>query len=112
IGMAIGFQNYGAGLMVAGIVFLVLFVLEPIQNFMRKYIKVKDYRIQVEEVNNDFRPTFEKFLMSNGISFDDKKTAKTNHEVIYLYRIRSQDSKYDIVDEFLVLNKDVKTFEV
>ena len=112
IGMAIGFQNYGSGIMVAAIVFLVLFVLEPIQNFMRKYIKVKDYRIQVEEVNNDFRTTFEKFLTSNGISFQDKKTAKANHEVIYLYRIKSKDSKYDIVDEFLVSNKDVKTFEV
>src|SRR5690606_17607440 len=55
IGMAIGFGNYHTGLLVAFIVFIVLFVLEPIQQLLQKFVKVKDYRIQVEETNEDFR---------------------------------------------------------
>ena len=112
IGMAIGYENFVATALVSGIVCLVLFILEPIQQLFNKYYKVKDYRIKVESNYYDFKKDMEEFLKSYKIKFDCLRVEKINHELIYVYRIRARDRKYDEVDSFLIQNNNVKTFEL
>ena len=112
IGMAIGYENFVATALVSGILCLVLFILEPIQQVFNKYYKVKDYRIKVESNYYDFKKDMEEFLKSYKIKFDCLRVEKINHELIYVYRIRARDRKYDEVDSFLIQNNNVKTFEL
>src|SRR6201746_360274 len=43
LGMAIGYHNYPIAIVVTGIVVIALFVLEPVQRFINKFHRVKDY---------------------------------------------------------------------
>ena len=111
IGMAIGYENFVATALVSGIVCLVLFILEPIQQLFNKYYKVKDYRIRVESNYYDFKKDMEEFLKNYKIRHDCLRIEKVNYELIYVYRIKARDRKYDEVDNFLIRNDKVKTFE-
>lgn len=112
IGMAIGYENFIATALVSGIVCLVLFILEPIQQLVNRYYKVKDYRIRIEGNYYDFQNDLEVFLKTNKIKYDCLRLEKINYELIYVYRIKARDKKYDQVDNFLIRNDRVKTFEL
>ena len=40
------------------------------------------------------------------------KALKENNDAVYLYRIGSPDRNYDLVNQFLLKHKDVKSFDV
>jgi putative Mg2+ transporter-C (MgtC) family protein len=112
LGMAVGYHNYPLAIVVAAIVVIVLFVLEPVQNFINRFHKVKDYRITINGIDNGFQKSIETFFRENEISYRCMKILKENNNAVYVFRIGSADRKYDNVDRFLLQYAEVKSFEV
>jgi putative Mg2+ transporter-C (MgtC) family protein len=112
LGMAVGYHNYPLTIVVTAIVVIVLFVLEPVQNFINRFHRVKDYRIKTISTSMQFQKELEAFFKENDLSFRCMKTLKEENDGVYIYRISTPDRKYDIVDDFLLLRTDVKSFEV
>jgi putative Mg2+ transporter-C (MgtC) family protein len=111
LGMAIGFNNYPLAIVVSSMVVIVLFILEPVQRFINRLHRVKDYRIRTNELGRDFREEVETFFKQNDMSFRCMKVVKEDNDAIYTYRISSPDRNYDAVNEFLLTNVEVKQFE-
>lgn len=112
LGMAIGYHNYPLAIVVSGIVVIVLFILEPVQRFIERFHKVKDYRIRTVDNDQKFRPEVESFFEKNDLDFRLMKVAKDNNDAVYLYRISAPDRNYSRVEEFLINHKNVKSFDV
>ena len=112
LGMAIGYHNYPLAVVVTIMVVIALFVLEPVQRFINRFHKVKDYKIRTVELGNDFRKELEDFFRSRELTFRCMKFVKDNNDAVYLYRISSPDRNYDLVNQFLLCHKDVKSFDV
>ncbi|MES1181576.1 MAG: hypothetical protein ABUL44_02150, partial [Flavobacterium sp.] len=85
---------------------------EPVQRFINKFHRVKDYRIKTVGVGNNFKAELDKFFASNDMTFRCMKTIKEDNDAIYLYRISSPDRNYDAVNLFLLNHTEVKSFEV
>jgi putative Mg2+ transporter-C (MgtC) family protein len=111
LGMAIGYHNYPLAIVVSIMVVIVLFILEPVQRFINRLHRVKDYRIRTNELGRDFREEVEAFFKQNDMSFRCMKVVKEDNDAIYTYRISSPDRNYDAVNEFLLTNVEVKQFE-
>ena len=112
LGMAIGYHNYPLAIVVSVMVVVALFVLEPVQRFINRFHKVKDYKIRTVELGNNFNTELEDFFKYHGLSYRCMKFTKDNNDAIYIYRISSPDRNYDLVSRFLLNHKDVKSFEV
>jgi putative Mg2+ transporter-C (MgtC) family protein len=112
LGMAIGYHNYPLAVVVSIIVVITLFVLEPVQRFINRLHRVKDYRIKTGGLGKNFKLEFELFFSSNDMTFRCMKTVKEDNDAIYLYRISSPDRNYDAVNLFLLNHTEVKSFEV
>ena len=112
LGMAIGYHNYPLAVVVSIIVVITLFVLEPVQRFINRLHRVKDYRIKAAGLGKKFKEEFELFFSSNDMTFRCMKTVKEDNDAIYLYRISSPDRNYDAVNNFLLNHMEVKSFEV
>ncbi|RYE16866.1 MAG: MgtC/SapB family protein, partial [Sphingobacteriales bacterium] len=80
LGMAIGYHNYPLAIVVSGIVVIVLFILEPVQRFIERFHKVKDYRIRATDINQTFRPEVESFFAKHDLDFRLMKVAKDNND--------------------------------
>jgi putative Mg2+ transporter-C (MgtC) family protein len=111
LGMAVGYKNYPLAIVVSSMVVVTLFVLEPIQRFINKLHRVKDYRIKTNLVNDDFKKEVELFFQEKNISFNCVKIVKEDNDAVFLYRLGSPDRNYDIINDFLLHNKKVKNFE-
>ena len=112
LGMAIGYHNYPLAIVVSIMVVIALFVLEPVQRFINRFHKVKDYRIKTISLGNNFKEELEKFFTANDMDFRCMKTVKENTDAVYIYRISSPDRNYDAVNHFLLQHKEVRSFEV
>lgn len=112
LGMAIGYHNYPLAIVVSAMVVIALFVLEPVQRFINRFHRVKDYKIRTINLGNNFNSELEDFFKYHGLSFRCMKFTKDNNDAIYLYRISSPDRNYDMVSQFLLNHKDVRSFEV
>ncbi len=112
LGMAIGYHNYTIAIVVSAIVVIVLFILEPVQRFIERFHKVKDYRIRSANIGPAFKTELETFFKNSKVDFRCVKAAKENFEVLYLYRISAPDRNYDKVEDFLIRHQDVKSFDV
>ncbi|MGC4101239.1 MgtC/SapB family protein [Ferruginibacter sp.] len=112
LGMAIGFHNYPLAIVVTVMVVIALFVLEPVQRFINKFHRVKDYRITLDGVGTNFKTELDTFFAHNDMTFRCIKTVKEKNDAVYLYRISSPDKNYDAVNLFLLKHKEVKSFEV
>lgn len=112
LGMAIGYHNYPLAIVVSIMVVIALFVLEPVQRFINRFHKVKDYRIKTISLGNNFKEELEKFFTANDMDFRCMKTVKENTDAVYIYRISSPNRNYDAVNHFLLQHKEVKSFEV
>lgn len=112
LGMAIGNHNYPVAFVVTLIVVMALFVLEPVQRFINRFHKVKDFKIRVQPEIFSFRKELEDFLQKNQLQYRCMKITKENHDAIYLYRVSSQNRSYQLVNQFLLDHKDVKGFDV
>jgi putative Mg2+ transporter-C (MgtC) family protein len=111
LGMAIGYHRYPLAIVVSVIVVVALFVLEPVQRFINKFHKVKDYKIRTGELGDNFRNDLEAFFNSHKLTFRCMKFVKDNNDAVYLYRISSPDRNYDLVNQFLLTNNQVISFE-
>lgn len=112
LGMAIGYHHYSLAIVVSIIVVITLFVLEPVQRFINKFHRVKDYRIKTESIGEVFKKELEVFFQLNDMTFRCMKVVKESSDAVYLYRISSPDRNYDAVNMFLLNHKEVKSFEV
>ncbi len=112
LGMAIGYHNYPLAIVVSAMVVIALFVLEPVQRFINKFHKVKDYKIRTVELGKNFRFELEEFFRSHRLTFRCMKFIKDNNDAVYIYRISSPDRNYDLVNQFLLSHKEVKSFDV
>ncbi|HQY11264.1 MAG TPA: MgtC/SapB family protein [Ferruginibacter sp.] len=112
LGMAIGYHNYPLAIVVSAMVVIALFVLEPVQRFINRLHRVKDYKIRTVESGKNFQPELEDFFNSHDLSFRCMKSLKENNDAIYLYRISSPDRNYDLVNQFLLGHKEVRSFDV
>ena len=112
LGMAIGYHNYPLAIVVSAIVVIVLFVLEPVQRFINKFHRVKDYRIKTILPVGNFKKELESFFEEHEMTFRCMKTVKQDMEAIYVYRIGSPDRSYDQVNDFLLEHTAVKSFEI
>jgi putative Mg2+ transporter-C (MgtC) family protein len=112
LGMAIGYHNYPLAIVVSAIVVITLFVLEPVQRFINRLHRVKDYRITTVSLGKNFKDECEVFFKLNDMSFRCMKVVKENNDAVYLYRIGSPSRNYDAVNNFLLTHSDVKSFEV
>lgn len=112
LGMAIGYHNYPLTIVVSVMVVITLFVLEPVQRFINRFHKVKDYRIRTVGLGNHFKIELENFLNTRNLSFRCMKFTKDDNDAVYIYRVSSPDRNYDLVGNFLLTHKDVKSFEV
>ena len=112
LGMAIGYHHYSLAIVVSIMVVITLFVLEPVQRFINKFHRVKDYRIKTESIGEVFKKELEVFFQLNDMTFRCMKVVKESNDAVYLYRISSPDRNYDAVNLFLLNHKEVKSFEV
>ena len=112
LGMSIGYHNYPLAVVVSGIVVITLFVLEPVQRFINRFHKVKDYRIKTISLGNNFKQELEKFFTAHDMDFRCMKTIKEDTDAVYMYRISSPDRDYDAINHFLLNHKEVRSFEV
>ena len=112
LGMSIGYHNYPLATVVSIMVVIALFVLEPVQRFINRFHKVKDYKIRTVELGKNFRTELEDFFRSHDLTFRCMKLLKDNNDAIYIYRISSPDRNYDLVNQFLLSHKEVKSFDV
>ncbi len=112
LGMAIGYHNYPLTIVVSAMVVIALFVLEPVQRFINRFHKVKDYKVRTVELGKNFKSELEDFFRSHELSYRCMKSAKDNNDAIYIYRISSPDRNYDLVNQFLLNHKEVKSFDV
>ena len=112
LGMAIGYHNYPLAIVVASIVVITLFVLEPVQRFINKFHKVKDYKIRIVGLGQTFKFDFETFFKLHELTYRHMKLYKDNNDAIYIFRISSPDRNYDLVNNFLLNHADVKSFDV
>ncbi|MEO6252715.1 MAG: MgtC/SapB family protein [Ferruginibacter sp.] len=112
LGMAIGYHNYPLAIVVSAMVVITLFVLEPVHRIINKFHKVKDYKIRTVELGINFSKELEDFFRSHNLTFRCMKFTKENNDAVYLYRIGSPNKNYDLVSQFLLNRKDVRSFEV
>jgi putative Mg2+ transporter-C (MgtC) family protein len=112
LGMAIGYHNYPLAIVVSIMIVIVLFVLEPVQRFINKLHRVKDYKIKTLLTGNNFKNELEIFFDTHDMTFRCMKTVKENMDAVYIYRISSPDKNYDEVNNFLLKHQEVKSFEV
>ena len=112
LGMAIGYHNYPLAIVVASIVVITLFVLEPVQRFINKFHKVKDYKIRIVGLGQTFKFDFETFFKLHELTYRHMKLYKDNNDAIYIFRVSSPDRNYDLVNNFLLNHADVKSFDV
>jgi putative Mg2+ transporter-C (MgtC) family protein len=112
LGMAIGYHHYSLAIVVSIMVVITLFVLEPVQRFINKFHRVKDYRIKTESIGEVFKKELEVFFQLNDMTFRCMKVVKESNDAVYLYRISSPDRNYDAVNLFLLNHREVKSFEV
>ena len=112
LGMAVGYKSYPIAIVVTIIVVVVLFILEPVQRYIIKFHKVKDYRIRLAENSSEFKKDLAVFIKNNNLTFRPMKVVKENGDAIYIYRISSPDRDYDVVNQFLLDHKEVKGFDV
>jgi putative Mg2+ transporter-C (MgtC) family protein len=112
LGMAIGYHNYPLAIVVSIMVVIVLFVLEPVQRFINRLHRVKDYRIKTLLSGNDFKAELEQFFEKHDMTFRCMKTNKEEMDAVYMYRISAKDRNYDEVNNFLLKHSMVKSFEV
>lgn len=112
LGMAVGYKNYPIAIVVTIIVVVVLFILEPVQRYIIKFHKVKDYRIKLAENGSEFKKDLAVFIKNNNLTFRPMKVVKENGDAIYIYRISSPNRNYDLVNNFLLDHKEVKGFDV
>jgi len=112
LGMAVGYKSYPIAIVVTIIVVVVLFILEPVQRYIIKFHKVKDYRIRLAENGTEFKNDLSVFIKNNNLTFRPMKVVKENGDAIYIYRISSPDRDYDVVNQFLLDHKEVKGFDV
>ncbi len=68
LGMAVGYHNYPLAIVVTSMVVTALFVLEPVQNIINKFHKVKDYRIKTNELGEEFKDDLENYLQAKEIT--------------------------------------------
>ncbi len=112
LGMAIGYHNYPLAIVVSAIVVVVLFILEPVQRFIERFHKVKDFRIRTGSVGPAFKAELEEYLENSKLDFRCMKTSKENSDAIYLYRISAPDRNYSLIEEYLIQHKDVISFDI
>jgi putative Mg2+ transporter-C (MgtC) family protein len=112
LGMAIGYHNYPLAIVVSIMVVIVLFVLEPVQRFINRLHRVKDYKIKTLSSGNDFKTELEQFFEKHDMTFRCMKTSKEDMDAVYMYRISAKDRNYDAVNNFLLKHSMVKCFEV
>jgi putative Mg2+ transporter-C (MgtC) family protein len=112
LGMAIGYHNYPIAIVVSIMVVIALFVLEPVQRFINRFHKVKDYKIRTISLGNNFKEELQSFFAKNDMDYRCMKTVKENTDAVYIYRISSPDRNYDAVNHFLLNHKEVRSFEV
>ena len=102
LGMAIGYHNYPLAVVVSSMVVIALFVLEPVQRFINRLHKVKDYKIRTGDTSDEFKKEMEHFFALHDINFHCMKMNKENNDAVYLYRIGAPKHDYDIVNKFLL----------
>jgi putative Mg2+ transporter-C (MgtC) family protein len=112
LGMAIGYHNYPLAIVVSSMVVIALFVLEPVQRFINRLHKVKDYKIKTDDTTDALKKEMEAFFEKHDINFRCMKMNKENNEAVYLYRIGAPKHDYDIVNEFLLRHKSVISFDI
>ncbi len=112
LGMAIGYHNYPLTIVVSGMVLIALFVLEPVQRFINKLHRVKDYRIHTIQIAPQFKTELEQFFVEHDMTFKCMKVIKENSDAIYIYRIGSPDRNYDAINQFLLNHIEVKSFDM
>lgn len=110
LGMAIGYNDYPLAIVVCSMVVVTLFVLEPIQRFINKLHRVKDYKIKTNLVSQDFKQEVELFLATQKLKFFLVKLIKEDNDGVYVYRVSSPDRNYDVLNDFLLHHKNVKNF--
>lgn len=111
LGMAIGYHNYPLALVICSMVVVTLFVIEPIQRFINKPHRVKDYKIKTNTVNQDFKNELEVFLKNNKIKFFLVRLGKEDNDEIYMNRISSPNRNYDCINNFLLHHRSVRNFD-
>jgi putative Mg2+ transporter-C (MgtC) family protein len=111
LGMAVGYHNYPIAIVVASMVVVALFVLEPVQRFINNLHKVKDYRIKTNGEGDVFRIQLDNFLTMAEANFRCMKVLKEDNNAVYIYRIGTPNRNYDAVNNFLLMHKEVQTFD-
>lgn len=111
LGMAIGYHNYPLAAVVASMVVVALFVLEPVQRYINRLHRVKDFRIKTNTISETFIVELEQFLTTNKMTFKVIKVFKENNDAVYLYRVSSKERSYDKVSQYLLHHKEVQYFE-
>jgi putative Mg2+ transporter-C (MgtC) family protein len=111
LGMAVGYHNYPIAIVVASMVVVALFVLEPVQRFINNLHKVKDYRIKTNGDGENFRMQLDNFLTLAEANFRCMKVLKEDNNAVFIYRIGTPNRNYDAVNNFLLMHQEVQTFD-
>lgn len=112
LGMAIGYNNYPLAVVVTIILVLALFILEPVQRYINRLHRVKDYKIRTNDLSNSFSMELESFFAGHNVGYKLMRCTKENNDAIYLYRIGAPNRDYDIVNQFLLKHNGIKSFDM
>jgi putative Mg2+ transporter-C (MgtC) family protein len=112
LGMSIGYNNYPLAFVVSSMVVVALFVLEPVQRFINKIHKVKDYKIRARDTNLAFKTEMEAFFEQSNVTFRCMKMVKENNDAVYTYRIGAPKLNYEHVNHFLLQHGSVVSFDM
>ncbi len=111
MGMCIGFGHYVLSAIVLILVLGTLIILSRLEETLDNLHQTKMYNIQFKayEYSMDL---LEEEIKKMGINFLRTKLAKANDEVIVEYKITSNQSKREALNQFLINNKYVTSFEI
>ena len=69
------------------------------------------FRDKLDSGGSIFKTDLDDYLKSTGASFRCMKVIKEDNDAVYIYRIGAPNRNYDSVNNYLLTNKDVQSFD-
>ena len=110
MGMCIGFGMYSLATMVLILVLATLIILSRLEETLDNLHQVKLYTMRLKAYEYSLEQ-LEESMTKIGVGFIRNKIAKENDDVLVEYKITSSQSKRESLNQFLINNISITSFE-
>ncbi len=111
IGMSIGFKFYGLALLVVALVLATLVILSKLEEWIDNFRQEKEYIIKFNTEEYSIE-ALEEQMKKLKIYFVRYKFIKHGTEVTAYYKIETKQTNHEILNQFLLKNKCILSFEL